>query len=193
MIIFDEVINDIEENIAAYPAERGGLLFGPSGRDVIALFVPDKTAHTSSVTYTISKEMSVKAPEIERTTNLEYKGVIHSHPSSFDRPSSGDHAAAANALKLNPHMCRFFMPILTAQHDGMEIRRHELAINHSKIGGFAAIRGKGKSKVTMLEIPMYSVPAYKYLQETCRRLVSDKIAKIANVVGRARLMPRDGV
>ena len=126
MRIFDEVLEAIEFHIARHEPERGGLLFGPMNRDVAALFMPDEGARSSSVTYTISRDMCQRAPEIERETNLEYKGVVHSHPDSFDHPSTGDQSAAANALQLNPHMGKFFMPIVTANREGEgALRSHE--------------------------------------------------------------------
>ncbi len=139
MTITDEVIELIDRDIAGHPPERGGLLFGPVGRDFITLFIPDEKALTTAVTYEISAEMCIKAPEIEKNTNLEYKGVVHSHPGSFNSPSTGDEVSAGNALRFNPHLPKFFMPIVTRHIEGTA-SAHETFLDKGTLSSYCAFR-----------------------------------------------------
>ncbi len=184
MRIFDEVLEAIEFHIARHEPERGGLLFGPMNRDVAALFMPDEGARSSSVTYTISREMCQRAPEIERETNLEYKGVVHSHPDSFDHPSIGDQSAAANALQLNPHMGKFFMPIVTANREGEgALRSHERAMEGGKMGAFFAERSRNEfgSGVEVRETPLFIVPLHDNIKKAAEKIVENGNCKEAIV------------
>jgi proteasome lid subunit RPN8/RPN11 len=195
MRVFDEVLRAVDQHIAQYEPERGGLLFGPIGRDVVALLVPDDRAMTSSVTYTISREMCDRAPQIERETNLEYKGVIHSHPASLDHPSHGDHSSAANALRLNPHMGRFFMPIVThyrGKPDGL--RSHEVMLHTARVGAFVATRRSvSGSDVDVRETPLYSIPLRSCLETTCNRLTTGSIFRKATLASAATRIFNEGV
>ena len=172
MTITDEVSESIDREIASHPPERGGLLFGPVGRDFVTLFVPDRTAATTSATYEISAEMCVRAPEIERETNLEYKGVVHSHPGCFDSPSGGDRHSASNALRANPHLPKFFMPIITGQISDPALA-HESALPHGKLSGYCAYRSRKSltlSKATIKAENVRIVPLKGHLRELCERL-----------------------
>ncbi|MEI8186926.1 MAG: Mov34/MPN/PAD-1 family protein [Chlorobiaceae bacterium] len=188
MRIFDEVLEAIEFHIARHEPERGGLLFGPINRDVAALFMPDEGARSSSVTYTISREMCRRAPQIERETNLEYKGVVHSHPASLDQPSAGDRSAAANALQLNPHMGKFFMPIVTANREDVRgLRSHELALAEGKLSAFFAERSRSVfgSEVEIRETSLFIVPLRDCLKRVAEHIVANGNCKsaIASTVG----------
>ena len=181
MIIFDEVLEAIECSIARFEPERGGLLFGPSGRNVVALFMPDENAHTTAVSYTVSREMARRAPEIEKETGLEYKGVVHSHPASLDHPSFGDHDSAANALAVNPHLGGFLMPIVTRRPlDRKTSRPHETPLESGRMGAFVAHRGrKGGASVDVREAKVSIVPAAACLRDVCEHLVSSGACTLA--------------
>jgi len=195
MRIFDEVLARVEEEILAHPPERGGLLFGPVGRDVITLFEPDEDARTSAVTYTISARMCAEAPRIERATGLEYKGVIHSHPRSMDHPSGGDRSSAANALRLNPHMGRFFMPIVTARGAaGGDEASHEIAIRSGVISGYVATRGDHHgTDADVSPTELFEVPLRKSLIAACARLVDRGPFKSATIEGAPKAIVHEGV
>ena len=195
MRIFDEVLARVEAEIAAHPPERGGLLFGPVGRDVITLFEPDEDARTSAVTYTISARMCAEAPRIERATGLEYKGVIHSHPRSMDHPSGGDRASAANALRLNPHMGRFFMPIVTTRAaNGKSEASHEILLGSGVISGYVATRGEhAGADAAVSPTALFEVPLRKYLVAACARLVGRGPFGEAMIEGAPKAIVHDGI
>jgi proteasome lid subunit RPN8/RPN11 len=101
MTITDETTEDIDQAIAKPPPELEGLLFGPIHRDIVTPSVADNTAATNTATYEIYSDMCSRAPEKERDAKLQYKGILHSHPVSFDSASGGDGLSAANALRVN--------------------------------------------------------------------------------------------
>ena len=195
MRIFDEVLQAIDFHIARHEPERGGLLFGPIGRDVVALFMPDDKAKISSVTYTISGEMCDRAPQIEKETNLEYKGVIHSHPASLDHPSHGDHVAAANALRVNPQMGLFFMPIVTGFRGRPEaLRNHEMTMRDGKLSAFVATRRSATGNdVDVREVSVFSIPLHECLKKTCERLTLGNICGKATISDCASRVFNDGI
>ena len=174
MTITDEVIEAIDREIAFHTPERGGLLFGPIGRNLVSLFVPDETATTTSSTYQISAEMCLRAPEIEKETQLEYKGIVHCHPGTFDSPSSGDERSAANALSENPHLSKFFMPIVTKQLL-QNASSHENATFHGKISGYSAYRERKNSSsrpVVVRHEDIRVVPIKGHLREFSKKISS---------------------
>src|SRR5689334_1196776 len=166
MTILDEVLDDLDATIAAHPPERGGLLFGPRNRDLITLFVFDDGARTTAVTYTPSADICRRAPEIEARTRLEYKGLVHSHPGSFDRTSGGDKFSAAKALQSNLHLGSFFMPIITGRQARCKLPEHELHLDHGKLSGFVALRDRSGSDpgVIILEEPLRELPLRRHLR-----------------------------
>lgn len=133
-VILGEVIDAIAVALTTYAPERGGLLFGPKGQKLITHFVSDDDAEHHSVTYTPSASICARSPEIEREHGLEYKGVIHSHPGSMDRPSSPDVTNARKALTRNAHLSYFMMPIVTlGKFDEETLASHELLIPGGKL------------------------------------------------------------
>lgn len=184
MKVFDQVLDSIELHIAKYQPEKGGLLFGPIGRDVVSLFIPDEQAHTSSMTYTISKEMCDRVPIIENDTNLEYKGIIHSHPGLMDGPSLGDRDAAQNALRLNPHMGKFFMPIFTGDRGKKgSLGDHEISITKGKISAYVVMRQSiSGNEVEVRKAHLFIVPLLRCIEKTCEKMISDSIFESAVIV-----------
>lgn len=124
--IFDYALDSIWFSVCQQAPETGGALFGVAGLPVITHFVYDEAAVTSGVTYTPSAELVTSAREIEiANPAIEWKGVLHSHPGSLDRPSGPDHHAFAAALGRNPQLSEFIAPIVTFDHKG-EKSGHEL-------------------------------------------------------------------
>ena len=118
ILITDDVQKAIEHDIASHKPEhsfkeKGGALFGPAHTNLISKFLYDIDAKTSAVTYTPSSQLVIEVKEVERSENLTFKGILHSHPGGFDRPSSADLHGFANNLAHNPHMGRFIAPIVT--------------------------------------------------------------------------------
>ena len=74
---------------------------------------------------------------------FEFKGVIHSHPGSLDRPSEPDKFAFSEGLKINPHMEYFVAPIVTMNCNSTssnQLLDHELPVGDGKISFYVAYR-----------------------------------------------------
>ena len=83
----DDVAAEIAATIGSRKPETGGALFGPKNSNLISMIAFDEAAHTTSVSYTPSKELIASIPEIEAAEGVEFKGIIHSHPRGVTQPS----------------------------------------------------------------------------------------------------------
>ncbi len=142
MILFtDDVLKAIEHDIASHKPERGGALLGPANTNLISQFLYDGDAKTSAATYTPSSRLVDDVKQVERLEDLTFKGIIHSHPGGFDRPSSADLHGFANNLAHNPHMGRFIAPIITMAGKPVGKHPYEIALGeNAKLSCFAAVR-----------------------------------------------------
>ena len=116
-------LDKINKYIASHPPERGGALLGPVGKPIITDMIPDPQAQTTGATYFPSLELTERVQQVEKLGLLEFKGVIHSHPRSLDRPSEPDKIAFREGLKINPHMEYFVAPIVTMDCDTKSMRK----------------------------------------------------------------------
>lgn len=194
MTISDEVTEAIDRDIAAHEPERGGLLFGPVGRDFVTLFIPDTTAATTAVTYQISAEMCTRAPQIEIETNLEYKGIVHSHPGSSAQPSTGDELSAARALEANPHLPKFFMPIVTCSSSPPDLSPHEHSVGRGMLSSYCAFRNRHRRKEQSVKVRREAVrvvPMRQHLRALCAQVATQGMQ--ANIGERATTVFQDNV
>lgn len=112
MVITDIVYEEIYEQIAAHRPERGGALYGPRGYPFVTHFEFDVDGITSSVSYVPSTALIENVPHVERTTGLQFKGIVHSHPHGLIRPSYGDEQTVGSFFRLNPHLSQMALPIV---------------------------------------------------------------------------------
>lgn len=155
--ILDRVQDKIARLIAAHPPEKGGALLGIIGEPFVTKFIFDEHARTTSASYQPSRELAAQVKEMEVAENLEFKGVIHSHPGRFDRPSAQDERELLVGLDLNPHMPHYLVPIVTTMPPLKPLDTHELACGSGKISFFAAYRkGRGAQvrRIAVREVPM---------------------------------------
>lgn len=145
--LVDDVLAAISQTLAAQAPELGGALLGLPGRPVITHFIFDEGAETTRVSYSPSRTLNQRVKESERAQGLEFKGIIHSHPAGFDRPSAQDEIEIAQALKLNPHMAFYLAPIVT--HRKTErLRDHEIGLSGAILSVYVANRGtSGRAEV----------------------------------------------
>lgn len=140
------VLDRIQTDIAAHPPERGGALLGPIGEPVITDFLLDTHAQTTGASYLPSPQLTEQVQSLEIQHNLEFKGVIHSHPGGFDRPSGPDEEGIAEGLQLNPHIPFFVAPIITRKTPWSApfptaLKPHELALGSvGKLSCYAGFR-----------------------------------------------------
>jgi len=114
MIVFtDRCLDQISKGIAAHEPEVGGALLKLQDSNIVCEFVADPTAQNSRFSYVPSAELTENIRIVERDQNLQFAGVIHSHPGGMSQPSGQDHRAFALSLALNPRVGGFIAPIVT--------------------------------------------------------------------------------
>lgn len=115
MVITDLVYEQIRAQIAAHAPERGGALYGPRAFPLVTHFEFDADGLTSSVSYVPSSRLIANVPRVERETGLQFKGIVHSHPDGFIRPSGGDEQTVGSFFRMNPHFAAMALPIVQRQ------------------------------------------------------------------------------
>lgn len=118
MVVTDIALADIRTSIAEHRPERGGALYGPKDYPLVTHFEFDAEARTTSVSYVPSVRLIQSVRNVERETGLRFKGIVHSHPLGYDRPSEGDRASAANLFRHNSHLSSIAMPIVQQVNAG---------------------------------------------------------------------------
>ena len=119
MIITDIVREEIWQQIAIHHHERGGALFGPRGYPVITHFEYDAAAETTPASYVPSLSLIGSVARIETERGLQFKGIIHSHPPGYVRPSQGDELAVESFFAKNPQFSTMALPIVQTQMSGV--------------------------------------------------------------------------
>jgi len=104
---------NIVTSIGSRPPEHGGLLLGPTESDHISEFWFDSQAQQSCTTYSPDTvKMNLLLREEWRPRGLDWKGIVHSHPSGFEELTRGDRAYIERLLTGNGDMKRFVAPIV---------------------------------------------------------------------------------
>lgn len=135
----DTALREVEQHIIAGAPERGGALLGLPHRRVITRFVFDADAETSAASFRPSRELATRVRDLETSTGLQFKGIAHSHPGGFDRPSEQDRREVGVGLGLNPHLANYALPILTLS--SVETPKvHELPLAGGKLSSYVARR-----------------------------------------------------
>jgi hypothetical protein len=119
MIITDIVREEIWQQIAIHHHERGGALFGPRGYPVITHFEYDAAAETTPASYVPSLHLIGSVARIETERGLQFKGIVHSHPPGYVRPSPGDELAVESFFAKNPQFSTMALPIVQTQMSGV--------------------------------------------------------------------------
>jgi molybdopterin/thiamine biosynthesis adenylyltransferase/proteasome lid subunit RPN8/RPN11 len=161
--ILKSVVQEIEEAIALHPPERGGALLGPVGQPMITAFIYDNIAQTTGSTYHPSPQLTQRVQELELRQGLEFKGVIHSHPGGFDRPSGFDEDAILEGLNLNPHIPCFFAPIISSKGIFQGTGDHELLLDYGKKITFYVAYRQGRG-LRIQPIPVQQISQQEVIQ-----------------------------
>jgi len=135
------ILDEIGRVIGTQRPELGGGLLGPQGQEIVSLFIFDEEAQVTGASYSPSRSLARKIREIESSTNLEWKGVVHSHPGGLNRPSSGDDVEITNNFRLNQHMKLFFCPIVSFDNV-RHLEENELTCGRGKISMYIARRDR---------------------------------------------------
>lgn len=192
LYIYDTVLAQIQEHIASHNPERGGALLGEPGSSIITKFIYDVDAETTVVSYSPSRQLNAKVKQMEESEELEFKGIVHSHPGSHDSPSYQDEKEIEKGLHLNRHMPFYLAPIVTRSSlltkQRKSLSQHELVLDDGKISFFAGYRKEEldfpkqsysllsqllSSKIQLKKMKIKLVPVSKFqkdLEIVCKKL-----------------------
>lgn len=146
--VTNEVLRRVEQEIADRPPEQGGALLGPPGSPAVTRFIYDSWAHTTGASYVPSDELIDEVPRIERHEDLEFKGIIHSHPGGMGHPSGQDiYGPFTRALNENPHLLFFLGPILTHSNVFFHRESHHVKCGRGTIAFYIAYREEGRTQI----------------------------------------------
>lgn len=146
--ITKDVLRRIEQEIADRPPEQGGALLGPPGFPAVTRFIYDSWAHTTGASYVPSDKLIEMVPRIERQEDLEFKGIIHSHPAGIGHPSGQDiYGPFTRALNENPHLPFFLGPILTHSNAFFDRGSHYVKCGRGTIAFFVAYRQGDRTEI----------------------------------------------
>lgn len=180
MIITDLALADIRLHIASHRPERGGALYGPKGHFAVTHFEFDTEGATSAISYVPSRRLIDNVRVVELQTGLQLKGIVHSHPLGFVKPSPGDIQTVQSFFRLNPHFSRLELPIV------QQIGANEPQDSDGFIKWFNATRGaelaspfglgsvtsnKGPS-VDIISDELFVIPLLKDANELAQSLAS---------------------
>ena len=142
--------NDIRQTVGARAAETGGALAGSARDGVVRHFHFDRSATTSSVTYSPNvSELNHLLKTSWRAAGCTLHGFAHSHPRGNTRPSGGDLVYAERILAARPSLDRLLMPIVQTRPDTGSFSLH----------GAAAYR-QG-SRTSVVPVPITVIPDLK--------------------------------
>lgn len=142
--------NHIRQSVGGKAAETGGALVGSARDGVVRHFHFDRSATTSSVTYSPDvSEINHLLKTSWRAAGLTLHGFAHSHPRGNTRPSGGDLVYAERILAARPSLDRLLMPIVQTRPDTGSFSLH----------GAAAYRDGSRTAVA--PIPITVIPELK--------------------------------
>lgn len=113
--IFDSVFDTICSTIGSRPAETGGALLGSYENSLVVDFVYDEEGAVTGASYVPSVNLTHVVQRNELDRNLQFKGVVHSHPGTYDTPSGPDEESFFAGLQANLELGRYLAPIITLQ------------------------------------------------------------------------------
>ena len=110
--------------------EKGGFLFGPSGRDEVTKFLEDSRPNSSNVEWVPPGNYTAIVTTAE-SRGMQFKGFIHSHPAWFGaNPSGPDVASFSRIQESNPNS-RFIYPILAQNANSRSYSTPSLALGNN--------------------------------------------------------------
>lgn len=99
--------------IAFRPAESGGILLGPIGRNEVTEFHFDQNGSCTSASYTPDHiGLGRRLKQDWLPSGIDFKGFVHSHPGRLDWLTGGDLRYIERLLRANDDMDLFVAPIV---------------------------------------------------------------------------------
>lgn len=163
--VFDTVIDEILATVGSLPPESGGALLGGYSTSTIVKFVYDPAAQVTGASFIPSRQLTTAVQDVENSHGLQFKGVLHSHPGAFDRPSGPDHESFLDGLVANPELGRYLAPIVTFAPGGQADNKVQVAAS-TWISFYVAIRKRSKVAVHPC------MPRIIWFARDCRRIAT---------------------
>ncbi len=119
MKMTQSAFSDARDHLLSLPPEVAGILLGPVKDDLIVThFIADTEGKGSPASFTLNTRTLNRELSKAKTCGLNCKGIVHSHPSGFIVPSSGDLAYLQRLFTrpANSELTQFFMPIVCDGH-----------------------------------------------------------------------------
>jgi len=161
--VFDTVIDEIAKSVGSLPPESGGALLGGYSTSTVVRFVYDPAAQVTGASFIPSRQLTEEVQKAENAYGLQFKGVLHSHPGSFDRPSGPDHSSFLDGLVANPELGRYLAPIVTFSPGGDSPNKLQIA-SSTWMSFYVAIRDRNGVAVHPC------MPRMIWFARDCRRL-----------------------
>lgn len=136
--IVDDVLDQVNERLAAPDPEQGGALLRPLNGRGVTQFEWDEAGATTIASYLPSQELVDRVGVLETTRDLVLAGVVHSHPNAMNRLSGPDRDVTRHLLQANRHLGWALMPIVTQLDDDTTLAPHELALPQGRLSCFLA-------------------------------------------------------
>ena len=118
-----KIYQEIVETIGKSSLEAGGII----GRkdNIICSFHFDKNGLCSESEYKPNVSEMNKIIKEWYSWGVEFAGIVHSHPNSYNRPSFNDGLYAKRLMDTNPSMERVLFPIVTRTYEIVTITFYE--------------------------------------------------------------------
>ena len=107
----DGLLDAIEATVASVAPERGGALLGVGA--LTHLFLADTHGVYSRASWDISAGLTTAIGMLEAAGRGVLTGTVHSHPREIPDPSSTDVKTTTLALRMNPHLDRLLIAVVT--------------------------------------------------------------------------------
>lgn len=109
----DALVEELVARLCSRAPERGGALIGFGADPLVHLFIEDDAAVYTAASYDISAEISQALAVVAERRAGQLAGTVHSHPRGVADPSTTDFATMTQALRINPHLDRLAIAIIT--------------------------------------------------------------------------------
>ena len=197
----DGVLDAIHERLATIDPEHGGALFEAGG--LVHLFVDDTSGRYSRASWDISPELSEVVGVLERRGHGALAGTVHSHPAGIADPSGTDIRTTAHALRMNPHLHRLVIAVVTQgrprSYDLPIGKTHRMSVHvltRDGDGDPVLVRSRGVRVALSVDLGAADVPlpsetsVRAWIPRTPKRgkAAPDALPHVVDVSGRSRLV-----
>ena len=127
--IYSNVYEEIIKTIGNAPIESGGII--GIKNNIICKFYFDKSESRHNTMYIPNTKVLNYIIDKWADSNIDFAGIVHSHPNSCTTPSLEDYYYATNLKQLNPTLKKILFPIVTIENKIVNITFYEFDNNFS--------------------------------------------------------------